>query len=383
MAEPLSSRAADEPGHMADALTLKQPEWNIESITIQPGGFVYATGYTSSQSGRYGNSGVTTQARGNVQAQRIFDNGMELGVRVDVLIYYDDLSGDNYGNDFFERAYLFAQTGFGRVEVGQNDGVGYSMGLSGPTVDEHITLENPDSTLFRDRVTGKPFGQFHKRLTVVAASSNFSKVNYVSPRLFGLQFGASFTPNMVKAPLPGIENPEDIPGRQSDIWEVAVNYTTHLSDVTVGASAAYSHGSLENRTPGFSDLYDWALGAQIAYTVSDVKLSLGGAYRTTNAYLFDDAQALSGSEAHRAHLSALAEMGPWRFGGEYAVASAHGPVNYDFNAYQAGIGYKINDNMQISIGWQWYIYTRATGTFVNGGPELAMNGGFLSLSYAL
>jgi hypothetical protein len=158
MTEPLSGRAAEEPGHFADALTLKQPEWDIEGITIRPGGFAYATGYTSSQSGDYGNRGVTGQARGNVQAQRIFDNGMELGARVDVLLYYDDLSGDNYNNDFFERAYLFAQTGFGRIEVGQNDGAGYSMGLAGPTVDEHIALENPDSSLYRDRITGKSFG---------------------------------------------------------------------------------------------------------------------------------------------------------------------------------------------------------------------------------
>ena len=77
-------------------------------------------------------------------------------------------------------------------------------------------------------------------------------------------------------------------------------------------------------------------------------------------------------------------MGPsWRLGGEYAIGSAHGPVNLRFRAYQTGVGYKINDNMQISMGWQWYIYTRSTGTFVNGSPELAMNAGFLSLSYAL
>ncbi|HYM18966.1 MAG TPA: porin [Micropepsaceae bacterium] len=381
--EPHSGRAADELGSLGDALALKQPEWNIEGMTIKPGGFVYATGYAFSQSGDYGNSGITGQSRGHVEAQRVFDNGMELGARVDALLYYDDLSGDNYNNDFFERAYLFARTGFGRVEVGQNDGVGYSMGLAGPTVDEHIALENPDSTLFRDRVTGKAFGPFLKRLTVAAASSNFSKINYVSPRLFGLQFGASFTPNMVKAPLPGIENPEDIPDRQSDIWEAAVNYTTHLSDVTLEASAAYSHGSVENRTPGFSDLYDWALGTQIAYTVSNVKLSLGVAYRTTNAYLFDDARALSDNESHRAHLSVLAEAGSWRLGGEYAVGSAHGPTNFNFHAYEAGIGYKINDNMQISTGWQRYVYTRVPGIFANGSPELDMNAGFLSLSYAL
>jgi hypothetical protein len=92
----------------------------------------------------------------------------------------------------------------------------------------------------------------------------------------------------------------------------------------VGASAAYLHGSVENRTPGFADLHDWALGAQIAYTISDVTLHLGGAYRATNAFLFDDARALSGSETHRAHVSALAEIGSWRLGGEYAVGSAHG-----------------------------------------------------------
>ena len=47
---------------------------------------------------------------------------------------------------------------------------------------------------------------------------------------------------------------------------------------------------------GADDLYDWALGAQMAYTLSDVKLSLGAGYRESNAYAFDPAQALHPQE---------------------------------------------------------------------------------------
>ena len=319
----------------------------------------------------------------NVQAQHIFDNGMVVGARSDFLLFHDAQSGDNYDSDTVEKIYLFAQTGFGRVEIGQQDGAAYTLGLVGPTTNEEVTLENRNISLFRDPATGGDFGKLFQSITNVQSTSNFAKINYVSPRLLGLQIGASFTPKPVRTPLPFTGNLPGDPNQQQNIWEIAAGYTGYFSNLAVGLSAGFAQGSARNRNPIGDGLHDWALGAQLAYPLGAVKLSLGGAYRDSNAYLLGLDQVLAHGGTHASHLSATAEWGSWIAGGEYSFAQAKGPVDYDITGYQLSAGYKINDNLQLTGGWQWYDYSRNTGAFTNGLPVIRMNAGFLLLSYEL
>jgi hypothetical protein len=384
---PFAGRAA-EIGDLADALAFDPPTWDFDNVEIRLGGFAEGALFAASQGagpaypGGYDYNRGSGVARANIRAQRIFDNGMILGARSDFLLYHDALSGDNYNEDTIEKLYLFAQTGFGRVEIGQQDGAGFQLGLTGPVVDSDVSPENRNISLFRDPTTGGDFAGFFEHVTAVQATSNFAKINYVTPRLFGVQVAASYTPYTVRAPLPFGGNPTDNADRQQNIWEAAVNYTTYFSDIAVGLSAGYAHGSLANRTSGTEDLSDWSLGAQLAYTISDVKLSLGGAYRDTNAYLLDVNQVFAGGHTHAAHVSAMIERGSWLFGGEYSTADIDGPTNFAITGYQLTAGYKINSNMQISAGWQWYNYG-STGVFYNGDSRIGLNAGFLSLSYSL
>jgi hypothetical protein len=333
--------------------------------------------------GGYDVTRTTGQARLYVNAQRTFDNGMVLGARSDFLLYHDELSGDNYDQDTIERLYVFAQTGFGRVEIGEQDGAAYNLGLTGPVADDLVSLENRDISLFRNPSTGRDFAQFFEPVTAVQSTSNYSKINYVSPRLFGIQIGASFTPQTVRTPLPWTGNPRNDFDQQQNIWEVAASYTGYFSDVALGLSAGYARGSLKNSTSAGADLYDWALGAQLAYTISDVKLSLGSSYRDTNAYLLDVRQVLDGSKVHGVHLSATAERGSWILGAEYSNSDISGPVDYEVTGYEAVIGYRLNENLTLTGGWQWYNYGRNSGTFYNGRPAIDMNAGFLAFSYEL
>jgi hypothetical protein len=373
----------------ADALALEPPHWEFDNYEIRLGGraagalFSTFEGASPAHPGGYDTTGVSAVANANVRIQRTLDTGMVLGARSDFLLYHDDLSGDNYDNDTVERLYLFAQTGFGRVEIGEQDGAAFTLGLVGPIVSEEVTLENRNISLFRDPTTGGDFAGFFQQVTNVQSSSNYPKINYVSPRLLGIQIGASFTPNTVRSPLPWTGNPSDDPNQQHAIWEVAASYTGYFSNIAVGLSAGYAHGRLKNRTPGFENLYDWALGAQLAYTISDIKLSVGGAYRGTNSYLLNVRDVRSDASARMAHLSAMAEKGSWLLGLEFSNADLNGPVDYEVTGYQAALGYRLNANMQITAGWQWYNYQRNIGTFYDGAPSIERNGGFLTLGYEL
>ena len=382
-------RAQDTSGSWADKLALDPPRWEFGNYEIRLGGNAAGALFTSHASAGpaypdgFDTTGASGLLNGNVRIQRTLDNGMVLGARGDFLVLHDELSGDIYDNDFVEREFLFAQTGFGRVEIGQTDGAAFSLGLVGPIVDEHVSLEQRKISLFRDPITDRDFAKFFEPVTAVQSSSNYAKINYVSPRLLGIQIGASFTPETVRTPLPWTGNPSDDPNQQHALWEVAASYTGYFSNVAVGLSAGYAHGRLKNRTAGFENLHDWSVGAQLAYTISDVKLSAGGAYRETNAYLLDVTQALKGGGTHTVHLSAMAEKGSWLLGAEYSNSDITGPVDFEITGYQAAVGYKINTNMQLTAGWHWYNYNRSGGTFFNGAPGIDFNAGFIVLSYAL
>ncbi len=383
------ARAAEDSGGLADALALSPPEFDIGDIEVRLGGFLGGALFDAHQSGgpalpgNYDDARSSGEARGNIRAQRIFDNGLILGAGGQFLLYHDTLSGDQYGNDFVEKAFIFAQTGFGRVELGEQDGAAYTLGLTGPITNDAVTLENHTISLFHDPVAQVNFGRSFQPVAAVQSASNFAKIGYISPRLLGIQIGASFTPEAVRAPLPFMGNPSDAANQQQDIWEAAINYTGYVSDLALGLSAGYAHGTLKNGVAGFDGVYDWALGAELAYMVSDVRLSVGGAYRDTNADRFQIDQVLTNSHTRATHLSATAEWRSWIAGAEYSLAQETGPADFDIYGYQLSGGYKVNDNLQLTLGWQWYDYRRNLGAFYNGSPRLDMNAGFLALTYEL
>ena len=378
---------------LAQSLTVDPPTRYFGNYELRLTGFAIGAAYTASASrgplfpNGSDDSGLTGQARANLRLQRITDTGLVYGANSEFLLYHDKLSGDAYGNDLVERAYLFLQTGLGSVEIGQQVGVAQTIGLTGPKVSERLSLDNPDTFLFRDPATGERFDSFFRTHAVVKASAVSPKISYLSPRLFGIQAGLSFAPHTVKAPLPFLGNPSDAPNSQANIVEGAASYIGFFDDVAFGVSAAFAHGNLRNRTPGFDNLYDFALGAQIAGEfIDDVRLSVGGAYRLTNAYTLQNHLAFSDKRTHILQLGMMAEYEDWRVGGEVSSATADGALGApDLTATgrQFAIGYRVNFNLQLTAGWQWRDYRRNTGAFNNGMPMIGMNAGFLSLAFTL
>jgi predicted porin len=381
--EPEPSRTWQE------RLALEPIQWQFNNDEIRIGGTAAGALYTASQEGGpgfpdgYENSGASAGATGNIRIQRTFDNGLVLGARGDFLLYRDRLSSDNYDNDTVERLYIFTQTGFGRLEIGQVDGAAYTLGLTGPLVDPYVTLENRNISLFRDPTTDEDFGGFFAQATTVKSSSNYAKLTYTSPRLFGVQIGASYTPQTVRTPLPFTGNPSDDPNQQRALWEVAASYTGYFSGFAVGVTGGFAHGRLMNRTDGFDDLVDWAIGTQIAYTIDDSKITVGGAYRGTNAHLLEIEQVRDDSRSRMVQLSATFEKPVWLAGVEFSHADIDGVDGYVIDGFQVTAGYKVNANMQLSIGWQYHDYGRSSGLFYNGRDAINMNAAFLSLNYTL
>jgi hypothetical protein len=374
--------------------TASLTDWSVAPWTVKVGdadfrlgGHAYGAAFGNDQAGFPGldTNGVTGALRFYPRLERSYDSGLVLGLHASILAYRDRLTNDRYGGDVFEKFYGAMQTGLGTVELGNVDGAGYKLAVSGPKVDEHLSLDDPQITFFRDPLTGHAFDEVFTVATPAGASLNFAKLSYYSPRLFGVEIGASFTPSESKDVLPFISAGPHVPNRQRYIWEFAANYTDYLGPVSLGAYGSISMGHNDMRTIGHEGLTDWALGTAADWSVNDDwKLSAGVAYRESNAYAFTINNVLAAGTTRAVHTSATATYNSWIAGVELIQGDADGSAGLPtlgVHGYQASIGYVINSNLQLTAGWQQLRYGRDAGVFYNGLPVIKMNAEYLHLDF--
>jgi hypothetical protein len=367
-------------------------DWNVApyagdlgNVQFSLGGAADGAVYTNEQNAGPGQTGATGDLRFTPKLRRDYDSGLGLALQASILAYRDQLSGLRYGGDVFEKVFFTIQTGLGRVEIGQDDGAAYTLAVAGPKVDPDTSLDDADMSFFRDPTSARAVIAMFPLRSEIASSSNYAKISYYTPRLFGVQIGASFTPSQGKDVMPFVAAGPDVPDRQKRIWETAISYSDMFGEANVKAYAGLSMAHDAARTPGHEGLTDWGLGASVDYPLSDdVKLALGGAYRQTNAYTFDIDDALMGGSTRATHVSASLADGSWVGGIEYSDGTANGTLDaprLDVSGYETTIGYRINANMQLSAGWQRLNYRRDTGVFFNGNDRLGMNAEFLHLKF--
>src|SRR4029077_21207034 len=87
--------------------------------------------------------GATGALRFFPSLERDYDSGLSIGLHASILAWRDRLSNDRYGGDVFEKAYFTVQTGLGTVELGDTDGAAYRLAVSGPKVDEKVSIDDP------------------------------------------------------------------------------------------------------------------------------------------------------------------------------------------------------------------------------------------------
>ena len=144
-----ASASAGEDSAISNVLPVEPLSWMVDNFELRIGGLAGgAPSYSWQQSGPNSPSGyhhaqASGELRPSLRVQRILDNGMVLGARTDLLLLHDQLAGDIYGSNFVERLFAYVQTGFGRIEIGQQDGAAYQVSLTGPEIDPLVSLEEP------------------------------------------------------------------------------------------------------------------------------------------------------------------------------------------------------------------------------------------------
>jgi hypothetical protein len=357
---------------------------NLGDWTATLGGSVSSTGYWAEQDALSDRAGLTASALLNAQISRTFDNGWELGIHAIFLPYHDQLSGDNYGNRFFEKDYITLQLPYGRFEIGQQDGAAYTMSITGPSVDGPITIDDANVGYFRDPTTGTAFTNIFQERTGVFASANDGKLSYYTPRLYGIQLGGSYTPSETRHGLPFLGSAPQVPDRETNILEAAANYNGDIGPASLQFYSGVAIGHDDARTADHNDLLDWGTGGEIDTNAGDVKLSFGAGYRQSNAYTYDIDEAFRSGNTHSIRFSTTATKGPWIAGFEYSIARAGdepGLPGLHETGWQPALGYVINSNLQATLGWQHLRFTRDTGVFYNGKPDVSLQAAFLHLQF--
>lgn len=313
---------------------------------------------------------------------RDYDNGLALSLE-GTIAASDPLSQGRYGGDALERLAGVASTGLGKLQIGLTDGAGYDLAVMGPRVDTQVTLDDTRTSFFRNPTTGRALSDLFALRTQVGASSNYAKFVYTSPMVFGVQLALSFTPSEGKQ-LPFLNAGPHIPGRQADIVEAALRLEQDFGPVNVSAYLATAQGRGEHKLPGQHGVNDTGFGLRADYYPNDtLTLSLGGAYRTSNAYAFDINRSYGAATTRAVHLSGMISDGTWSAGLEYGNGIAGAVASQPrtgLNGLQATLGYQISSSINVSTGWQHQIYNREHGAFFDGSSRLSMDAVFLNLN---
>lgn len=367
-------------------LTLASPSFPVgdAQLTIngQASGALFGPDQPGLAGKTIGGTGTSGTLRLSPSLRRDYDSGLALSLEGTVAAS-DPLSRGRYDGDALERLAGVARTGLGTVEIGLTDGAGYDLAVMGPRVDPNVALDDGRTSFFRDPRTGRALSDLFALRTQVGASSNYAKFTYASPEVFGVQLGLSFTPSQGKQ-LPFLNAGPHMAGRAADIWEAALKVEQGFGPVSLSAYLATAQGRAEHTLPGQHGVNDTGFGVKADYNLNDtLTLSLGGAYRVSNAYGFAIDQSFGGATTRAIQLSAMIGDGTWSLGGEVGngVAGAvPGQPRIGLNGMQASLGYQVNGSVGVSTGWQHQIYNRDSGTFFNGGAKLSMDAVFLNLN---
>jgi hypothetical protein len=326
------------------------------------------------------------QASGDVrlmpQIRRDYDSGLGLDLG-GTFAAEDPLSRGRYDGDVIERMAGEARTGLGKIEIGITDGAGYDLAVSGPKVDPGVSLDDPRTSFYRDPGSHRAVTDIFALRTEVGASSNDAKFAYTSPEVFGLQVGLSFTPTEAKE-LPFLNAGPHLPGRQADIWEGAVRYETDLGPASLSAYGAFAEGRAEHKLPGQEGVSDLGAGVKADYPVNDdITLSLGGSYRQSNAHAFNVNESFVTGTTRAGYASTAISYKDWMAGLEYSNGIADqvaGAPRLAQNGLEASLGYSVSSSASISSGWQHLTYSRGSGTFFNGLPQLKLDAFYLHVN---
>ena len=189
-------------------------------------------------------------------------------------------------------------------------------------------------------------------------TSDAEKLTYFTPRFFGFELSASYTPDNCEersqstgaascgGTYSGFQSEEDA-GQQSEVIEISANYVQKFNDFSVAASGSYGEADREGPDTATSDdREEWSVGGELGYA----GFAFGVAYGQDNNGVDDD------GDRDDFAVSLKYTTGPWGVSVMYATSELETGPNSDEDEYEgfelAG-SYNLGPGITMIAGVQW------------------------------
>jgi len=244
------------------AVAVAGPAAAAEKISIGVGGYMeqwfgYAESSASNVPGmsRKRDDGFDqkTDAEIHFKGETTLDNGLTIGVNVQLEAQSDEGSAGNPRGDQIDEQYLYVEGSFGRFLMGSENSASYLMHYGIPS--HGATLDSGDST---DWISGGDFTM--ARTNGRGIDNDSEKITYFTPRFAGFQLGVSYVPQLNQD---DDSNPSEIDGVRDDSFAVGLNFNRSFNDFSVKASAGYQDFGDDDAVSG--DLESYQFGLQLGY----------------------------------------------------------------------------------------------------------------------
>lgn len=248
----------------------------VAPVSVSVGGYhSQQFGYASNKKGVNGNANPNnfTQFSDSeiwFRGSTTLANGITAGFRV-------ELEG-NTSSDQIDESFLFLEGAFGRFEIGTINTVAYRMdhGITvmpnrGYSVQESgvygAWVINPTAVTFLDTTQGGKRainGTAAPGGTATGTGEDQHKINYYTPRISGIQVGATFIPNYQAEDTSGFA---DRSAARTNAYSFAINHVNNFSGVQLNGSASYTvypkvKGAASSAAAG-NDIKDMSIGGQL------------------------------------------------------------------------------------------------------------------------
>jgi predicted porin len=308
--------------------------------------------------------------------------GGVIALDIDYASNFESSLNDQGSSTVLNEAWIYADSPWGRLQLGQQDGVARVMGMRPPSVSGSVRVDNPEVYLLaypcaihcdRDnpQFPGSIFSPNGMQLrSDIHSSDVWMKVAYYTPRISGFQFGVSYTPTGSRSLGEFFSGNDDDRNEQINIWEFGLNYLGSIGDVDVGASAGYLRGNNANNDSlgFFDDVWDYGAGINVAYR----EWSAGVSYRRTNVagggpVLHGNfvSNVLDGLETEIWSAGVKYETGPWSFGLDYITENEQQPNfprgDQNGKGFEAAVGYTFNEWLRMTGGYQRFEFDGPVG----------------------
>ena len=338
-----------------------------EPISIEVGGFFGSVMTAGDQSDHAGlrEFGVDTSGEIQFKGSTTLDNGLTVGVRIEY-----EAHNQGGGGSIVDERYLTLDGGFGQIKLGVDDNAAYSMHYQAPVAAWQVGLNTPSYAGLAPGPGGAGIGSPSYLSTYPGTGSDGEKIIYFSPRVGGIQLGASYQPDGTTTEGPSFTGTGNTTsGQQSDIWAIGGNYSGSFDDVDVFASLGYTHSEPETAGPTDDDREALSAGLKFAWDA----FAIGAAYRIDNNGIGGD--GMSG-DTTVLDLGFTYTTGPWVLGFNYGHLEQEVPAKTgddELDGFALTANYSMGQGVNLIAALKYYDYDSSVpGTATPEGGVIAL-----------